>query len=33
MECTEARATLGWMQNPMRGLLHGATALLSVAGS
>jgi hemolysin III len=27
------RATLGWMQNPVRGLLHGASALLSLVGA
>jgi len=27
------RATLGWMQNPFRGLLHGSSALLSVVGT
>jgi len=27
------RATLGWMQNPVRGLLHGAAAVLSVIGA
>jgi hypothetical protein len=30
---TPPRATLGWMQNPVRGLLHGASALLSVVGA
>jgi hemolysin III len=30
---TPPRATLGWMQNPVRGLLHGASAMLSVAGA
>ncbi len=30
---TLPRATLGWMQNPVRGLLHGASALLSVVGA
>lgn len=30
---TPPRATLGWMQNPVRGLLHGASALLSVVGT
>jgi len=27
------RATLGWMQNPVRGLLHGSSALLSILGA
>ena len=30
---TPPRATLGSMQNPVRGLLHGASALLSVIGA
>lgn len=30
---TPPRATLGWMQNPVRGLLHGSSALLSVMGT
>ena len=30
---TPPRATLGWIQNPVRGLLHGASALLSVVGA
>jgi len=33
MLSTSPRATLGWMQNPVRGLLHGASALLSVVGA
>lgn len=33
MDAVEARATLGWMQNPVRGLLHGSAALLSIAGT
>ena len=27
------RATLGWMQNPVRGFLHGGSALLSIVGA
>jgi len=30
---TTSRATLGRMQNPIRGLLHGTSALLSVVGT
>jgi hemolysin III len=30
---TPPRATLGRMQNPVRGLLHGASALLSIVGA
>jgi hemolysin III len=33
MHITAPRATLGWMQNPVRGLLHGGSALLSVVGA
>ena len=33
MQHKPPRATLGWMQNPFRGLLHGASALLSVVGA
>jgi hemolysin III len=33
MTDTTARATLGWMQNPVRGLLHGVSALVSVVGA
>jgi hemolysin III len=33
MQHTAPRATLGWMQNPVRGLLHGSSALLSVVGT
>jgi hemolysin III len=33
MPHTTPRATLGWMQNPVRGLLHGACALLSIVGA
>ena len=33
MYCAQMdRAHLGWMQNPVRGFLHGTAALLSVAG-
>jgi hemolysin III len=33
MDPTTPRATLGRMQNPVRGLLHGAAALLSAVGA
>jgi len=33
MDHTAARATLGRMENPVRGLLNGAAALLSVVGA
>ena len=33
MQHKPPRATLGWMQNPFRGLLHGASVLLSVVGA
>jgi hemolysin III len=33
MHAKATRATLGRMQNPVRGLLHGASALLSVVGA
>jgi len=33
MPQTHPRATLGWMQNPVRGLLHGTSALLSLVGT
>lgn len=33
MPSTPSRATLGWMQNPVRGLLHGSSAVLSVVGT
>jgi hemolysin III len=33
MHATDPRATLGWMQNPVRGLLHGFSALVSVVGA
>ncbi len=33
MPNTSPRATLGWMQNPVRGLLHGSSALVSVVGT
>ncbi len=33
MQNTPSRATLGWMQNPVRGLLHGTSAALSIVGT
>lgn len=33
MHCDNGRLTLGRMQNPVRGILHGTAAVLSVAGA
>ena len=33
MPNTPSRAALGWMQNPVRGLLHGTSAALSIVGT